>query len=94
MNKVLISIFGPNKYQLLLAIYIECINSLWDRYSRAFKIKRDWKKKKNLKLNLGCGDSHFENFINIDIVPKASVDIRLDIRRSLPFKDGSVSYIY
>jgi len=44
------------------------------------------------KLHLGCGNRHFDGFINIDVMPSPSVDIMCDCRR-LPFPAGSVQRI-
>ena len=46
-----------------------------------------------IKLNIGCGDSKLEGYINIDINEDNNPDIALDIRRGIPLPDGSVSEI-
>lgn len=43
-------------------------------------------------LNIGCGNQKLKGFVNIDIVKSA--DIRRDVKKGLPFNDGSVSLIY
>lgn len=45
-----------------------------------------------LRLHLGCGNQHFDGFINIDIMPSPSVDLLCDCKR-LPFPAGSVQRI-
>jgi len=50
------------------------------------------KKMKPLKLNIGCGKVKFPSWVNIDIEPGA--DLVMDIRKSLPFDDNSVDFIY
>lgn len=45
------------------------------------------------KLHLGCGRSHMEGFINIDVVDFGQEVVR-DITRGLPFDDDSVDEIY
>ncbi len=48
---------------------------------------------KELRLNLGAGQTHIPGFINIDISKKA--DISLDLGKdSLPFPDGSIDLIF
>jgi predicted SAM-dependent methyltransferase len=44
------------------------------------------------KLNLGCGANTKPGWVNVDLSPEA--DLRLDLRRPLPFADGSVAVIY
>lgn len=91
---MLIRLFGIDKLILFQELLSEFKISLIDFYNRIFKIKREWLKKNDLKLNLGCGAFPRKEFINIDIDPKAPADIRLDTRKPLPFKDNTVSYIY
>ncbi len=45
-----------------------------------------------LKLNIGCGDNLRPGWINIDLSPKAQ--LQLDLREPLPFEDGSVATVY
>lgn len=45
-----------------------------------------------LRLNVGCGGTRRPGWIGIDLNPAA--DLQLDIRRSLPFPDGSCLDIY
>lgn len=47
---------------------------------------------KNIKLNIGCGSNIKAGWINIDQFHMA--DLRLDIRRSFPFKTHSIEIIY
>lgn len=44
------------------------------------------------RLHLGCGSTHLEGWINIDIRPHPGVDRVLDVRQGLPFAD--VAYIF
>ncbi len=50
------------------------------------------KSRKILKLNIGCGDQLLDDFVNIDIAKPA--EKRVDVRRGLPYRDGSVDYIF
>jgi predicted SAM-dependent methyltransferase len=45
-----------------------------------------------LKLNVGCGKKKVPGWVNIDMVPGA--DLVMDVRKGLPFKSGSVDYIF
>lgn len=46
------------------------------------------------KLNLGCGQNIIENFINVDILPFAGVDVIVNMEAGLPFKDNSFDYLF
>ncbi len=48
---------------------------------------------KNIKLNIGAGQTFLPGFINVDISPRADVSIDLG-RDALPFPDNSVSVIF
>lgn len=45
-----------------------------------------------IKLNIGAGFNRKEGWINVDL--GSSADVRTDVRRKLPFRDGSVSMVY
>ncbi|MBD3252960.1 methyltransferase domain-containing protein [Candidatus Pacearchaeota archaeon] len=48
----------------------------------------------NLKVNFGCGEKIYEDFINIDRLPLPNVDLVWDLEKTpLPFKSNSVSEI-
>jgi predicted SAM-dependent methyltransferase len=44
------------------------------------------------RLNVGCGEKPRPGWLNIDLDPRA--ELRLDIRRPLPFPEGSCAEIY
>lgn len=48
---------------------------------------------KSKKLNLGCGNKKYPNFINIDINPKTHPDVVRDIEQGLPFDNDSIDFI-
>ena len=48
--------------------------------------------KKYVKLNLGCGNAKLDDWVNIDINPRA--DMVVDFRNGLPFKNCSFQCIY
>jgi SAM-dependent methyltransferase len=45
-------------------------------------------------LNLGCGSSFHEEWINLDTVPAAPGVIRHDLKTGLPFSDGTFDAVY
>ena len=47
-----------------------------------------------LKLNLGCGRTKFDGFINCDKALEVNPDMVVDMEQTLPFEDNSVDYIY
>lgn len=52
---------------------------------------------KTIKLNIGCGTDYKEGWINIDNNSDNNIerlDLNWDLHYSLPFKDGSVDYIF
>ncbi len=84
-------IFGRDFLFLLLQLEIELKTLAVDTYNRLFKAKRFCSEDKIL-LHLGCGGNYKEGFINIDF--GGHVDLRLDLRKKLPFPDRSIDYIY
>lgn len=51
--------------------------------------------RQSLKLHIGCGDTYLRDWVNIDMArPGRRLDLRWDLRRGLPFSDGSVSAIF
>jgi len=50
--------------------------------------------RQEIKLNLGCGYSHLEGWVNVDADVTVQPDMLWDLRRSLPFPDGSVAAIF
>jgi len=48
--------------------------------------------RRDLKLHLGCGTVRLDGWINIDLETRA--DLKLDVRRPLPFADGAARLIY
>lgn len=55
---------------------------------------RNYRKGVNLKINFGCGDTHFEGWVNVDGIPNRKADVLLDLRRRLPFATNSVRCIF
>jgi len=52
-----------------------------------------WTEKKlNLKLHLGCGEQHFDGYVNIDWRKTSATDLVLDITK-LPYPDNSIKQI-
>jgi len=48
---------------------------------------------KGLRLNIGCGPFRNEGWYHVDF-RSPNVDLRLDVRRGLPFRDGSCRFIF
>ncbi|QLH74996.1 MAG: methyltransferase domain-containing protein [Methanomassiliicoccales archaeon] len=48
----------------------------------------------SLKLNLGCGTSPIDGYVNIDHMPGPRVDLVHDITQGLPYEDATVDEIY
>lgn len=52
---------------------------------------------KKTKLHIGCGKNYFDGWINIDNNSDNNIqklDMNLDLRNPLPFRDDSVDYIF
>jgi predicted SAM-dependent methyltransferase len=45
-------------------------------------------------LHLGCGTKLLPGFVNIDANPRQKLDVWLDVRHGLPFRNSSVASIY
>lgn len=45
------------------------------------------------KLNIGCGEVHFDGWVNIDINP-GKADLVYDVRNPMPYSNNSVDFIY
>lgn len=56
------------------------------------KYKLGMKNKRPLKLHLGCGDRHFEDYVNIDLRKTRATDLVCDISK-LPYPNNSVELI-
>lgn len=48
----------------------------------------------DLLINLGCGSSALEGWVNVDIARGPSIDVVWDLRQGLPFADGSCAAIF
>lgn len=46
-----------------------------------------------IKLNLGCGPSIMDGYVNVDIVPLPGVDLVADLDQPWPWEDGTVAEI-
>ncbi|MDT5271659.1 MAG: hypothetical protein QOH49_3845 [Acidobacteriota bacterium] len=49
---------------------------------------------KDLCVNLGCGQSPLEGWVNVDIARGPRVDVVWDLRRGLPFADESCAALF
>jgi len=57
-----------------------------------WKYKIGIRRKNTLKLHLGCGNRHFDGYVNIDLRKTRATDLVCDIRK-LPYPDNSVKLI-
>lgn len=53
---------------------------------------RRYRGQTGLKLNVGCGPNSRSGWVNLDLMPTA--DVRLDLRKRLPFESSSCSIVY
>lgn len=66
-------------------------------YFTNLKIKKLINKNKKIMLNIGCGTDYKSGWINIDNNSDENIDkldLNLDLRYPLPFKDNSIDYIF
>jgi predicted SAM-dependent methyltransferase len=89
------------RYQAILSssidYYSQELSSLTDLapVQDCTKVSTSLQKNLAYKLHIGCGQNIFEDWINIDIeANRPDVDLICDIRGTLPFEDGSCSFIY
>jgi predicted SAM-dependent methyltransferase len=48
-----------------------------------------------LRLHLGCSDVYLENWVNVDLAdPRHRLDLCWDLRRGIPFADGSAEAVF
>jgi predicted SAM-dependent methyltransferase len=55
---------------------------------------RAYHRRQGLKLNLGCGAHRLDGWVNVDGAARHPVDLRIDLRRPLPFGDGSSELVF
>lgn len=47
-----------------------------------------------MRLNLGCGNKRREGYVGADLYPCDALQVRCDITKPLPFRDGSVDAVW
>jgi SAM-dependent methyltransferase len=62
--------------------------------TRPLRISAYYARHPMIKLNIGCGQTVREGWLNIDIDPRLSGAVYMDATRPLPLRDGSVDLIY
>lgn len=50
--------------------------------------------RKNPQLHLGCGPNRIADWVNVDLLGRASVDVALNLRRPFPLPSGCVAAVY
>jgi predicted SAM-dependent methyltransferase len=75
-------------FALLKGVYSKFVRISPLNYIKIRKLK----KIQPLKLNIGCGNVKFPDWVNIDIEPGA--DLVIDVTKGLPFDDDTVDYIF
>ena len=58
------------------------------------RIERRFQKSRELKIHLGCGKRVIAGWVNVDCFRGPGIDFTGDLRRPLPFADGSARLIY
>jgi predicted SAM-dependent methyltransferase len=51
-------------------------------------------KQNSVRLNFGCGATHYESWVGVDQIFSRNVSLVLDLRRPLPFPEESVDLCY
>lgn len=77
-------------FRLLRKAFKEFQYFIIDKVTRLFKVKK-FLSQEYISLNLGCGSNLKKDFINIDLSKNS--DLRLDLRKSLPFNHNSIDFI-
>ena len=87
---------NPNLLQVLRLIRYEIEASIADISSQLSLSQRRFLRKlmdqHGLRIHLSCGSNCVSGWINVDLVHSA--DIRVDLRKRLPFADGSADMIF
>src|SRR5882724_3829667 len=55
---------------------------------------RRWERDGTLRLVFGCGNTRYPGWVGVDCFRAQSVDLLLDLRRRLPFRDDSIESCY
>lgn len=92
MGKIENSILGGS----IVAIGRDCRSLFFDIKSAIFHMKNYFLLSRKTpavrKLHFGCGSDYKNSFINLDL--NRSADYYFDARNRLPFRDGTIEYIY
>ena len=98
LKKTLTSHLNESQFRLIQDVRYELHLQLESLKNKILPSRRtflkDVKKKQNLKLHWGCGPKHKEGWVNVDGWATEATDIVFDMRKPLPFSDGSVSMIF
>lgn len=83
--------WGVLHLALVACVLLFEIRALFLHFVGRWRAKR-YRNQQRLRLQFGCGDNAKPGWVNIDLSPKA--DLQLDLRKSLPFADGSCECTY
>jgi predicted SAM-dependent methyltransferase len=83
--------WGVLHLALVARVLLFEIRALFLHFVGRWRAKR-YRNQQRLRLQFGCGDNAKPGWVNIDLSPKA--DLQLDLRKSLPFADGSCECTY
>jgi predicted SAM-dependent methyltransferase len=70
------------------------LGSLPNHYLRKHLLPINPAGDQRLHLHLGCGEKYLAGFVNIDANPLRRIDLWIDVRNGLSFRDGTVDSIY
>ena len=91
-NTNFVNRFSKLKYYWYDSSFLNLIRRIVSIFSVRTKYKFGTGKNVHVKLHLGCGDQHFDGYVNIDWRKTSATDLVLDITR-LPYPDNSIEQI-
>ena len=90
LKRALLSFVSFGEYSALRHLYTELRISHFHRAGLRQIRRMSWTRP--AKINLGCGTSRKDDYLNIDLFPGG--DLTLDLRRNLPFESNCCEIIF